>query len=306
MKKVLFIIVFLYVSVSLSAQNQYTGALLWKISGKDMKKPSYILGTHHSVPGTYIDSIPGLTQTIKQIKQVVGEIDMSNMDAMAAVALRYSLMPEGYSYKSMLSDDEYALLDKTLTECVGVGLNQLQGLHPGAINMLLVQLFCSEIFPEFLNPNFEQIDAYIQKVAQKQKKKILGLETAEEQFELLYNGEPIEVQVKNLLCLVKYQEESMEELIEITGIYYNRQLDKLPKYLERYEKEDNSDDDCTYSQSYLDGLNKTRNDKWLILLPQIMKNKSSLIAVGAMHLAGKDGLLYKLNLMGYMVEAVLE
>ena len=306
MKKVVFIIVFLYVSFSLSAQNQYTGALLWKISGKDMKKPSYIVGTHHAVPGTYIDSISGLTQTIKQVKQVIGEIDMSDMATITAVVLRYSLMPEGYSYKTMLSDNEYNLLDKVLTEHVGVGLNQLQGLHPAAINTLLVQLFCSKIFPEFLNPNFEQIDSYIQKIAQNQKKKILGLETVEEQFDLLYNGEPIEVQVKNLLCLVKSQEEAMDELIEITEIYYKKQLNKLSAYLERYEKEDNSDDDCTYSQSYLDGLNKTRNDKWLTILPQLMKNKSSLIVVGAMHLAGEDGLLYKLDKMGYTVEAILE
>lgn len=35
-----------------------------------------------------------------------------------------------------------------------------------------------------------------------------------------------------------------------------------------------------------------------------MKNKSSLIAVGALHLADKDGLLAQLAAKGYTVEAV--
>ena len=306
MKKLGFIVAFIYLSLGVSAQNQsqFTGSLLWKISGKDLKKPSYILGTHHAVSGVYADSITGLNEALKQVKQVVGEIDMSNMDAIVQVAVKYSAMPTGYSYESLLSASDYELLNKALSERIGVGLDQFKGLHPAAINALFIQLFCVEVFPEFQQPNFEPIDSYVQKIAKKQKKGIMGLESAEEQFELLYNSEPIDVQVKNLICLVKNPDESVESLVKLTDLYYQKQLDKLSAMVEDEMKKADPDDDCTPSQSFMDGLNKQRNDKWLKILPEIMKNKTSLIAVGAMHIAGEDGLLYQLHKMGYTVEAV--
>ena len=304
MKKLGFIIAFIYLSLGVFAQNQFTGSVLWKISGKDLKKPSYILGTHHAVSGAYADSISGLNEALKQVKQVVGEIDMSNMDAIVQVAVKYSAMPTGYSYESLLSSSDYSLLDKALSERIGVGLDQFKALHPAAINALFIQLFCAEVFPEFQQPNFEPIDSYVQKIAKKQKKGIMGLESAEEQFELLYNSEPINVQVKNLICLVKNPDDAIELLVKITDFYYQKQLDKLFAMVDDEMKKADPDDDCTTSQSFIDGLNKTRNDKWLKALPEIMKNKTSLIAVGAMHIAGEDGLLYQLHKMGYTVEPV--
>jgi len=306
MKKVVFIIAFVGLSFSISSQNQqYTGALLWKISGKDLKKPSYILGTHHAVPVSFLDSIPGLMQTLTQVKQVVGEIDLLNIAKITSAAMKYSLMPAGYSYKSMLSDHEYKTLDRELTNHVGMGLDMLEQLHPTTIYTLLIQMICRELFPEMQEPDFEPIDMYIQKIARNQKKNIMGLETAEEQFEILYNTEPIETQLKTVLCIVKNMDLGLDALIELTEMYYQKQLDKMAELLIIID--DNvEDNDCTLSQSYLDALVCKRNANWLTILPQIMKKKSSLIAVGAGHLAGECGVLQGLSKMGYTVEPVVE
>ena len=305
MKKLGLIIAFLWVSLSLLAQN-HTGSLLWEISGKDLKKPSYILGTHHAVGVSFVDSIQGLAQKLKEVKQVVGEVDMSQMQSTAVAMIQYSMMPAGYSYQSLLSDDDYKLLDKILTERMGMGMDQMQALRPSMITVFLTQLYCSEVFPEFLNPNFETIDGYVQTKARSQKKNVIGLETIEEQFKLIYNSGSIEDQVKELLCLVKKPEKAIAQLVELTDFYYKKDLNKICElYLDTYNETD-TDDDCNTSQYSLDGLNKERNDKWLKILPQIMKKKSSLIAVGAMHIAGEEGLLYKLSQMGYTVEAVRE
>jgi uncharacterized protein YbaP (TraB family) len=306
MKKLGIIIAFLGLSFGIQAQEQFTGSLLWKISGKDLKKPSYVLGTHHAVTPDYVDSIAGLRQTLKQVKQVVGEVDMSEMESAVTIMVKYSAMPEGYSYKSMLTDAQYQLLDSKLKEFAGYGMETFGNLHPATIQMTLVQLCCAKIFPEFLNPNFEPIDGYIQTIARKQKKSILGLETLEDQLKVLYNAEPIESQVKTLICLVQYMDEAVEQLLEITQFYYRKDLNAIYKLYDESNQENSSDEDCQVSAAYMDGLNKNRNDNWLRILPDIMKSKSSLIVVGAMHIAGKDGLLYKLHQMGYTVEAVIE
>jgi uncharacterized protein YbaP (TraB family) len=306
MRKIGIIIAFVGLSFSISAQNQgqYTGALLWKISGKDLKNPSYVLGTHHAVPISFMDSIPGLGQTLKQIKQVVGEIELLNPAKIQSALMQYSRMPAGYSYKTMLSDYEYKLLDKELTNAVGVGLDNLGSLHPTTIYTLLIQVICLKLFPEMQSPNFEPFDTQIQKMAYSQKKKVMGLETVEEQFEILYNSEPIETQLKTVLCIVKDMDKQVDGLMKINEIYYQEQLDKLYEFCNG--EADEEDEDCTLSQSYLDALITNRNKKWLTILPKIMKSKSSLIAVGAGHLGGESGVLKGLHKMGYTVEPVIE
>jgi uncharacterized protein YbaP (TraB family) len=292
--------------VAVEAQNpqQYSGALLWKISGNDLKKPSYILGTHHAVEVSFLDSIPGLYTALKAAKQVVGEVDMSNMESATLNLISYSVMPEGYSYRSLLSEEDYQLLDNVLTKRMNAGMSQMQGIRPSTLTILLTQLYCIEVFPHILNPDFEPVDRYIQTLARKQKKKIAGLETMEEQFELLYNSASIEEQTRDLLCLVKNSDEAVEQLAAVTEFYYKKQLDKLYELFQNADRATDEDDACNNLSLSSDGMNKERNDKWLKILPQIMKKNSSFVAVGAIHLAGEDGLLYKLAQMGYTVEAV--
>ena len=83
MKRVLVIIAF----VLLAAQSA-NAQLLWKISGRGIEKPSYILGTHHAVPFTYCDSIPGLMEAFDQVDYVIGEFDMVKMGEMTPTQMQ--------------------------------------------------------------------------------------------------------------------------------------------------------------------------------------------------------------------------
>jgi uncharacterized protein YbaP (TraB family) len=47
---------------------------------------------------------------------------------------------------------------------------------------------------------------------------------------------------------------------------------------------------------------KTRNNKWIAQIPEMMQNQSLFIAVGAGHLIGKDGLIKSLKAQGYNVK----
>ena len=48
-----------------------------------------------------------------------------------------------------------------------------------------------------------------------------------------------------------------------------------------------------------------RNEKWIATIPSIIKDKSTLIAVGSAHLAGEKGLINLLKAKGYKVTPVL-
>jgi hypothetical protein len=54
----------------------------------------------------------------------------------------------------------------------------------------------------------------------------------------------------------------------------------------------------------MDYLVKERNNNWMKVLPSLMKKQSQFIAAGALHLAGPDGLVKKLQQMGFKVTAI--
>ena len=51
-KKTIITLIFALASISANAQ------FFFRISGKKLKEPSYILGSVHTLPGTLLDSVP--------------------------------------------------------------------------------------------------------------------------------------------------------------------------------------------------------------------------------------------------------
>lgn len=68
-KKFYALCVLLTIMFAVSANAQ----LLWKITGKGLSKPSYLLGTMHYAPAHFIDSIQGLRAVMAEVEQVYGE-----------------------------------------------------------------------------------------------------------------------------------------------------------------------------------------------------------------------------------------
>ena len=130
LQKITSFLLLLSISLSSCAQTpkQETG-LLWKISGNNLEEPSYLFGTHHLVPLSFLDSIDGLDEAFLATKQTIGELDMDNTGQMQMQLMIASLMPEGYSYDELLNDEDRNILDETLKEYVGAGLTQIGRAH---------------------------------------------------------------------------------------------------------------------------------------------------------------------------------
>lgn len=287
--------------VTASAQDvkKLSGSLLWKVSGKDLAQPSYILGTHHLLNSTFSDSIAGLKTALNNTNQVVGELLIDDKPALQAQIQQAALMPAGETYKDLLSTTEYEQLDNGLKAIFTVGLDQFGQLKPGMLNMLLAITLYAKQHPEF-NPMAHQgIDEYVQIYAKENGKSVLGLETANDQIKALFDSEPMKDQAVALVCAINNSERNIEAMEE-AGVYY-----RAGNLYQMYEMAFNDPKDpCPTSQRHQIALLKNRNDNWLQQLPEIMKSKPSLVAVGALHLAGEEGLLYQLQKMGYKVEEV--
>jgi len=300
MKKIS-IITMLLVAVFMSANAQ----LLYKISGKGLAKPSYIVGTYHLAPVAFVDSIPGLRDAMAQTEQVCGELDMKQMTDQAEMQkmMQAMMLPEGTTLKTLLTDDEMTRLNAYMTKLMGVDMTnpmvegQMGKMTPQALNTQFSLIMFMKHTPGFDPANL--FDGYFQKAALEQGKSVIGLETMDFQIKVLFKGQTLERQKQLLMCLVDNPKYHEDAAVRLTKAFEAQDLNKMQELMD--EKENN---DCDSKPEEKDAMINNRNADWLTKMPAIMSNKSTLFAVGAAHLPGAKGVLALLRGAGYTVEGV--
>ena len=296
--KTLTFLLLLSVSLTSCAKPKQQTGLLWKISGNNLEQPSYLYGTHHLVPLSFLDSIDGLYEAFMATEQTIGELDMNNMGEMQMQLMMASLMPEGESYDKLLNEEDYKLLDETLKEYVGAGLNQFGQMKPAMLNTLLTVMMYKKLYPS--DEEGLSMDEHFQKEARDRYRQTQGLETVQDQIDVLFGSQPIQRQAESLLCTIKNMDYGKKQMDRLMTAYYAQDLTAMAKL---YEEED-PNNPCPSTEEEKDELNKKRNEKWMDILPEMMSKKPSFIAVGCLHLVGDDGLIKRLQKEGYKVEVV--
>ena len=92
--------------------------LLYKISGNGLNAPSYIVGTYHLAPASYVDSIPGARAALATAEQVCGELSMAEMSSLEGTqkVMAAMMLPDGQSLKDVLSEEEFSKLDTYMAD----------------------------------------------------------------------------------------------------------------------------------------------------------------------------------------------
>lgn len=298
-KTITFIVLaFISLTSCANTNNKQESGLLWKISDNNLEQPSYIFGTHHLVPLSFLDSIAGLEEAFEATEQAVGELDMNNMGEMQMQLMMASIMPDGESYQDLMNEEDRELLDETLKEYVGAGLDQFGQMKPAMLNTLLSVMMYKKFYPS--DEEGLSMDEYFHKEAKDRHHTTLGLESVQDQIDVLFDAQSIEKQAESLLCTIKNIDYGKKQMDKLMTAYHAQDLTAMAKLFE----EDDPDNPCPSTQEEKDELNKERNIKWMKQLPDMMNDKPSFIAVGCLHLVGEDGLINQLRKEGYTVEAV--
>ncbi len=286
------------VLISCTTHSEKNNSLLWKISGNGLDKPSYLFGTHHLVPVSFLDSVAGVHSAFENTEQTVGELDMSNMAAMQMKIMGHSLLPEGINYDSLLSPEEITLLDSTLQTLLNVSLDELGALKPSMLSNLISITYYQKHYPSISSE--ANIDQYFQSEALNHNRPVVGLENTEDQIDLLLNSQTIERQAEMLICMVQNPDLLITQMDDLQEAYFSQDLNKIYNL----SISEIPNDPCPSTEEEKNALNRDRNKKWLEKLPAIMSGRSSFIAVGCMHLPGEEGLIEGLRSKGYTVEPI--
>ena len=267
--------------------------LVWKISGNGIKKPSYILGTHHGCPFTYCDSIPGLMKSFDKVDNIIGEINMIELAEMSPERMQkmqaMMMMPADTSLLSLFSTEEAAKVNEWLGKKMGASLEMLSVMKPMTIMVTVQNKEMMEVIPEIAT--MTTIDKYMQTLGQRKGKTIGELETADYQMELLY-GNSLEEQADALLEMIDHGD-SKGLLQQLTNAYKSQNIDTLWKVFQEqmtgYE---------------YDAIVKVRNLNWEKQMKEILPKQTTLFVVGAGHLPGEYGMINLLQEAGYKVKPV--
>ena len=289
MKRILILLALSLLCLTSNAQ------LVWKISGNGIKKPSYILGTHHGCPFTYCDSIPGLMKAFDKVDNIIGEINMIEFAEMSPERMQkmqaMMMMPADTSLLSLFSTEEAAKVNEWLGKKMGASLEMLSVMKPMTIMVTVQNKEMMEVIPEIAT--MTTIDKYMQTLGQRKGKTIGELETADYQMELLY-GNSLEEQADALLEMIDHRD-SKELLQQLTNAYKSQNLDTLWKVFQEqmtgYE---------------YDAIVKVRNLNWEKQMKELLPKQSTLFVVGAGHLPGEYGMINLLREAGYKVKPVMK
>ncbi len=289
----------LFILLSCTDSTGSDNSLLWKVSGNGLDRPSYIFGTHHLVPISFLDSVAGIEAAFENTMQTVGELNMSNMEEMQMKIMVAATMPEGVTYNSLLQPNEVYQIDSTLKDLLGVGLDQLGILKPALLSNLASITLYQQYYPSLSNQ--VSLDQYFQDEALKRSRPVIGLENTEDQINILLNSQTLERQAELLICMINNPDLLKVQMEELHAAYHSQNINAL------YELsvKELPNDPCPSSEEEKNTINKNRNKKWLDKLPEIMADKPSFIAVGCLHLPGEVGLIEGLRELGYLVEPVI-
>lgn len=288
--------------ISLLALLCATGAqaqLLWRITGGNCYKPSYMFGTIHLESSSYIDSVPGLSEVMGRVDAIYGEVvqdEMMSKNVMSKV-LKQSVAPADSTIDRLLTPEQYKMVDSVVSRYMMglIGLDRLSKLKPMAIVMQLEAMQMAKYFPDFKSLAGGGIDMAVQRRGSELGKYVGGFETVEQQLSIAY-GSTLQEQARVLVEMCASDNEFAHNNRRLCDLYHSQDLKALQEHL--------FDPERGMSGENLERMCYSRNRKWMDRIVATLPVQSMLIVVGAAHLMGEQGLIELLRSRGYVVEAV--
>ncbi|WP_107037488.1 TraB/GumN family protein [Brumimicrobium mesophilum] len=287
MKRLLTIITSLFFVAQFGiAQEATTSSLLWEITGKKVKSPSYLFGTMHLIPNDDFLFPESLQEKVKESDILVMEIGGLNeqMKAMKLMMLDSGTMFDKFNEEQLDSIFTYS------KENLGFEEAQMRMAFGKMKPFVLLQLFIKDAFGE--NP--QSYEMSFEQIAKAEEIEIIGLETIEEQMGFIDNLSD-EEQVKMVMDALKDEEDGAESSRELVDIYLSQDVEKIHEFT--------TSSNMSSPEFEEDFLNN-RNQNWIKPIRKIIKKNKAFIAVGAAHLGGPEGVIELLRAQGYTLTPV--
>ncbi len=291
-----------YDAIMQEADNELNGqGLFWRVE-KEGTAPSWLMGTMHTTDERLLAFI---TAHFSFALDKAAIVAIENLDVTDPVKVREQMaknaslvfFTDGSSIKDHLSDKEERQL-REATKAFGIPFDAINLMRPWVSATFLSIPACEHARQD---QGIDFLDKKIFEAGKKNKAKLVGLETFEEQMSAMA-GMPLKDQVVFLNGAAKsvnivadifetmtklYLQENVGAMVPMTK-HFSRKIDDEPGVDELFEN---------FSKALVIKRNLLMRDRSLRLLEE----GNALIAVGALHLPGKQGLVELFRESGYTV-----
>lgn len=261
-------------------------SLLWKVSGNDMKSPSYIFGTMHLICKDDYLWTAAMNKSLESVKEVCFEMDMDDPNIFQEIAMGM-IDTNGVQLKNYFSEEDYTLLTRYLADSLHLDINFISSLKPAALISILAT-------DSYQCADMVSYESNILDEAQKLKMNVTGLETAGEQLALLESISTDTI-VHEVVAMLRGEKAKNEhEYDDLIKHYKAQDIQQLYTLMK----------DADPNEMDLNAFLDKRNSRWIERIEEHMEQQPVFFAVGAGHLWGNNGILNLLKNKGYKIEAV--
>ncbi len=271
---------------SVQAGGRFDQGLLWKIEPVG-GTPSYLFGTMHSDDPRVVQLPAPVQQAFDQAGSVTLEIEL---DAQSLTSLTTALLlVDGSKLESLIGRDLYK---RTLQAMGALGMPDVvvANMKPWAAAVTLMT-------PP--NASGAVLDQILYQQAILAGKKVSGLETVAEQMALFD-----ELSLKDQIYLLRETLDSLPDLAQMLEDLQVAYLDRNLKRLVEINEASMQDGNAQLAESFNQKVIIDRNYRMAERMKSRLQEGGHFIAVGALHLPGKEGLLMLLSGRGYRVSRI--
>lgn len=265
----------------------FTRGLLWKVERSGSPNPpNYVFGTIHSDEPSVANPPPPAIAALTSSRLFMMEL-LPDAEALATVA-QALFSGTGTSLKALLGPSLFAKAESALAER-GIPRRAADRLAPWAAMVALSMPKPRNGLP---------LDLVLYAAAQSQNKPALGIETAAEQTAVFTSLSQSE-QIALLKDTLDYLPQIDQAVVDMHRLYIARDLAAMVKLNDKYAPRD-----AALARKVMDALIDSRNQRMVQRIEGELQKGGAFVAVGALHLPGRKGVLNLLRLGGYRVSVV--
>ena len=283
----LLLLVCLSLTGAVNAQQTDGKALLWRINGNGLTKPSYLYGGTDMICMDDLNWSQAMQDRMNECTTVCFQLDIADPmikeKAKEAITIR-----DGRHLKDYFAPAVYPKVVMYAKDSLGVDLENLQRFTPLAVQPFIVKklLGC---------PGALSYDLQMMQLALKAGKKITGLETIDETMQ---TADAIKFNDKVAMALTEMATGSNYYKIYRTSLVQAHKQQDLPQMndLFRHSRMFSDGDIATFLGGSI--------NRWASRMPALMQQAPVFFEFNGVYLGGNDGLIAKLRKAGYTVDPV--